>query len=204
MRVAFFGGTFDPIHRGHLAIAAASAAQLALDQVLFAPTGRQPLKSAAATASFADRLAMTTLACAADERFIASGLDAPRDDGSPNYTVDLLETLAREYLDATRFHLVGLDSFLNLPRWREPERLLTLAEWIVVNRPGFQLGSLALNAQAHIHILNSVNEDISATELRHRLEQGDPCLDLIPASVSAYIRAHGLYRPTAGTQPRTS
>lgn len=207
MRVAFFGGTFDPIHRGHLAIAAASAAQLALDQVLFAPTGRQPLKSAAATASFADRLAMTTLACAADpintQRFHPSKLDAPREDGAPNYTVDVLATLTLRHPEATLFNLVGLDSFLSLPQWRDPQRLLTLAEWIVVSRPGFhiheaasQFATLALTPaqRARIHLLDGVHENISATDLRHRLAQGDPCLDLIPAPVSDYIASHSLYR----------
>ncbi len=206
MRLALFGGTFDPIHRGHLAIATAAADAFALDRILFAPTGRQPLKPGEATAPYTDRLAMVTLACGSDERFAASGLDAPHADGSANYTVDLLAALRTQYPDATLFHLVGADSFQSLPRWREPERLLTLAEWIVVSRPGFPLDlpALALNPQARIHILNSVHEDVSATELRRRLEQGDPCRDLIPAAVSAYITAHHLYRTADTTQSLSS
>jgi len=202
MRVAFFGGTFDPIHCGHLAIATAAADQLALDTVLFAPTGLQPLKPTGSMAPFADRLAMTTLACTADSRFAVSDLDAPRPDGEPNYTVHVLTTLREQMPDATLFNLVGADSFLNLPRWHQPERLLELAEWIVVSRPGFSFdspGSLApleLTPQqrARVHILNSVHEDISATGLRQRLQHGDPCLDLIPAPVSAYIETRRLYR----------
>src|ERR1039458_9462915 len=92
MRVALFGGTFDPIHRGHLALASAAASAFALDRVLFAPVGRQPLK-AAPTAAFADRLEMTRLAVAfaADPRFVVSSVDAPRPNGAPNYTVDRSE-----------------------------------------------------------------------------------------------------------------
>jgi nicotinate-nucleotide adenylyltransferase len=199
MRVAFFGGTFDPIHRGHLAIAAAAADHLAIDQILFAPTGRQPLKPSAATASFADRLAMTTLACETDTRFAPSDLDAPRSDGTPNYTVDVLAALALQHPDATLFNLVGIDSFLSLPQWRDPQRLLELAEWIVVSRPGFQFDEqtpfpLTPAQRTRIHLLDGIHENVSATELRHRLEQGDPCLDLIPAPVSTYIETHHLYR----------
>jgi nicotinate-nucleotide adenylyltransferase len=196
MRVAFFGGTFDPIHRGHLAIAAAAADQLALDTILFAPTGRQPLKPSGATVSFADRLAMTTLACTAAPRFEPSALDAPRPDGTPNYTVHILAALREKMPGATLFNLVGADSFLALPRWHQPERLLELAEWIVVSRPGFSLDALTLTpAQStRVHILDGIHEDVSATDLRHRLEQGDPCLDLIPEPVSTYIHTHRLYR----------
>ncbi|NYF78726.1 nicotinate-nucleotide adenylyltransferase [Granulicella arctica] len=196
MRVAFFGGTFDPIHRGHLAIAAAAADHLALDSILFAPTGLQPLKLSGSTATFDDRLAMTTLACATDPRFEPSTLDAPRADGSPNYTVHVLTALREQLPTATLFNLVGLDSFLDLPRWHQPHRLLELTEWIVVSRPGYTLDLSAFTPaqRTRIHPLDSVHEDVSATELRHRLQHGDPCLDLIPASVSTYIEAHRLYR----------
>jgi len=218
MRVVLFGGTFDPIHRGHLAIAAAAAQAFALDRVLFAPTGRQPLKPGGTAASFADRLAMVTLALASAStpptgnaqpatcNFLPSTLDAPRSDGAPNYTVDTLTALALEYPGASLFVLTGADSFLDLPRWRSPHQLLALAEWIVVTRPGFpltpdlldlpQLAPLALTAaqRARIHLLATVHDDVSATELRHRLHLGDPCPGLTPAAVAAYIQSHHLYR----------
>jgi nicotinate-nucleotide adenylyltransferase len=206
MRVAFFGGTFDPIHRGHLAIASAAADAFALDRVLFAPVGRQPLKGEAAVASFADRLEMAALACAAassrpDPRFAVTAVDAPRSDGRPNYTLDALAALALEYPGAALFILTGADSFLDLRRWRQSERLFELAEWIVVSRPEFpltdaQLAPLALTAgeRARVHLLTSVHEDVSATELRRRLQAGDRCPGLLPPAVVAYIEAHGLYR----------
>ena len=199
MRVALFGGSFDPPHHGHLAIATAAADVFDLDQVLFAPVGRQPLKTEGAPASFADRLAMVELACRSDSRFAVSDLDAPRSDGTPNYTVQTLAALHEAMPDARLFNLVGADSFLDLPRWHEPERLLELAEWIVVSRPGFPLANLSAlgltpQQRGRVHLLQTVHEDVAATNLRERLEAGDPCADVLDPSVSAYIQAHTLYR----------
>ena len=199
MRVALFGGSFDPPHHGHIAIATAAANVFDLDQVLLAPVGRQPLKPDGRPAPFADRLAMVELACLSDTRFAASDLDAPRPDGSPNYTVEALTTLRETMLDARLFNLCGADSFLNLRHWREPERLLELAEWIVVSRPGFPLADLsALNLTPHqkgrVHLLQTVHEDVAATNLRERLEAGDTCTDVLAPDVSAYIETHRLYR----------
>jgi nicotinate-nucleotide adenylyltransferase len=203
MRVALFGGTFDPIHRGHLALASAAASAFALDRVLFAPVGRQPLKAESPAATFADRLEMTRLAVAsaADPSFAVSSVDAPRPDAAPNYTVDTLAFLAREAPAATLFVLAGADSFLTLRNWRSPDRLLELAEWIVVSRPEFllsepQLAPLALTAaqRSRVHLLTTVHEDVSSTELRQRLHAGDPCPGLLPAAVADYIQTHRLYR----------
>ncbi len=208
MRIAFFGGTFDPIHRGHLRLAAAAADTFALDHVLFAPAGRQPLKSKTPSASFDDRLAMVRLAIAGDaeaptpgSRFVASTLDAPHPDGSPNYTVDTLSRLSLERPDANLFVLTGADSFLDIRRWRSAGRLLEMADWIVVSRPDFplteaQLSPLALSPEerARIHLLTTLHEDVSATDLRRRLRAGDPCPGLLPPAVADYIQSHHLYR----------
>ena len=211
MRVAFFGGTFDPIHRGHLRLAAAAANAFALDRVLFAPVGRQPLKSNGSAAPFADRMAMTALALADPEtrnlkpagcQFLISNLDAPRPDNAPNYTVDTLAALAREYPGSTLFVLSGADSFLSLRNWRSPAQLLALAEWIVVSRPDFPLPpdflmrpefALTPAQRSRVHLLTTVHEDVSATDLRSRLRAGDPCLGLLPPTVAAYIQTHHLY-----------
>ena len=202
MRVALFGGSFDPPHRGHVAIAKAAADGFALDQVLFAPVGVQPLKIQPPGASFDERLAMSTLACAADPRFIPSALDAPRLDCTANFTVDTLRLLRHRWPGAKVFNLIGADSFFSLARWREPHKLLELAEWIVVSRPGYSLAAqvadppgLELTAaeRSRIHVLDTVHEDVAATDLRERLRTSDPCLDLLPAQVSGYIRAHHLY-----------
>jgi nicotinate-nucleotide adenylyltransferase len=215
MRLALFGGTFDPIHCAHLRVARAAADAFALDRVLFAPTGRQPLKSEAPAASFEDRLAMAALAlahpCAGhapDPRFALTALDRPRPDSLPNYTVDLLEELAREHPDATLFAITGADSFLTLRQWRSPDRLLALAEWIVVSRTDFPLTPAFLHRsefaltpaqRARIHLLPGIHDDISATDLRAQLHapasQTDHILEQsLPSAVAAYIRDHHLYR----------
>jgi nicotinate-nucleotide adenylyltransferase len=199
MRVALFGGSFDPPHHGHIAIATAAADVFDLDSVYFTPVGRQPLKPESVPATFADRLAMVELACKADSRFAVSDLDAPRSDGKPNYTVETLAALHEAVPDARLFNLVGADSFLNLPRWHEPERLLELAEWIVVSRPGFPLADLSTldltpRQRGRVHLLQTVHEDVAATNLRERLEAGDSCADVLDPAVSAYIQAHHLYR----------
>jgi len=197
-RVALFGGTFDPPHCGHIAIARAAADAFRLDKVLFAPVARQPLKAGTTATSFDDRLAMVQLACADDLRFEASTIDAPRPGNAPNYTIDTLETLRRRMPSATLFNLVGADSFLTLPQWHEHDRLLTLAQWIVVSRPGYPLSDaaiqrLAAQAPGRIHLLDTVHEDVAATELRRRIEQGESVGDLVGTGVAAYIRQHNLY-----------
>jgi nicotinate-nucleotide adenylyltransferase len=206
MRIALFGGTFDPPHRGHLAIARAAADAFQLDAVLFAPVGLQPLKENLTATSFADRLAMVQLACEADPRFQASTIDAPRVDGGPNYTVDTLSKFRDQMPAATIFNLVGSDSFLSLRSWREPHRLLHLAEWIVVSRPGSPLNDLSAlrltkEERGWIHLIETVHEEVSATDLRKRLDAGEDCGDLIPPQVDRYIHSHGLYRTAVKKLP---
>jgi nicotinate-nucleotide adenylyltransferase len=198
MRVALFGGTFDPPHRGHIGIAAAAADAFRLDRVLFAPAGRQPLKTVAAPAAFADRMAMVRLACAGDARFSASEIDAPRADGAPNYTVDTLAALRTSMPGAEIFSLIGADSLLGLQHWREPERLLELAEWIVATRPGFPLGNLAAlgftaEQRSRIHLLETVHYDVAATDLRRRLREGNSCKEMLSPAVANYIAEHHVY-----------
>ena len=107
MRIGYFGGTFDPPHSAHLRLATLAADTFALDLVYLAPTGLQPLKQHPPEASFADRLAMTRLMCGADTRLEATDMDAPREDGSPNYTVDALEAVRQRHPDATLYALAG-------------------------------------------------------------------------------------------------
>ena len=221
MHIGFFGGSFDPPHLGHLAVARAAADAFDLDRVLLAPTARQPLKPRGASAGFADRLAMVTLLCEAAASaedpdasetspkdpsrpplFEPSSLDAPRPDGSPNYTVDALTRLRQELSPEDRILvIVGADAFLDIRRWRSPETLLRLADWIVVSRPGFslrQLDALALSTeqQARVHLLERVHEPASATGIRALLRHGpvgSSVRPLLPASVLEYIHTHRLY-----------
>lgn len=198
MRIGYFGGTFDPPHRGHLAVARAAADSFALDRVLFAPTGRQPLKDDAPHADFADRVAMTRLLCNQDPRFQTIALDAPRPDGTPNYTVDILKRLRADLPDASLFSIIGADSFLTLRRWREPDELLALAEWIVVSRPDFDvadLSALALTPEqsSRVHTLATVHDDSSATEIRARLRFGISPAERLTPEVLLYIARMHLY-----------
>ena len=199
MRLALFGGSFDPIHRGHLAVARAAADAFALDRILFAPVGRQPLKHDGHTAPYDERLAMTTLACAgSDPRFAPSSIDAPRSDGTPNYTAETLELLQAQHPDDELFNLAGADTFQHLASWHRATNLIDLAEWIVVSRPGVPLRPpqglpITPTQRTRIHMLDSIHEEVSATELRQRLAAGDPCTDLLPAPAASYIAQHHLY-----------
>jgi len=136
-RIAFFGGSFDPPHLGHLAVARAARAALALDTVLFAPVGAQPLKPQGSTASFQDRLAMTELAIAGDPGFALSLADTPKPAGEPNYTIDTLKSLRVGLsLEGTLFCLMGADSFFGLARWHRATEIPFVASLIVASRPG--------------------------------------------------------------------
>ncbi len=194
MRVALFGGSFDPPHAGHVALASAAADAFALDLVLVAPVGKQPLKLGIQSESFADRMAMVGLACAGDPRLVASDLDRPRADGAPNFTVDTLETMRRELPEAELFALIGADAYLGMEHWKEPARLFELAQWIVATRPGFVLAPLGIAPAGRVHWLETVHVDVSATGVRERLHQGLDCEGLIPSSVLEYIDSHRLYR----------
>jgi nicotinate-nucleotide adenylyltransferase len=200
MRIAFFGGSFDPPHCGHIAIAQAAAQYLDLDSVLFAPVGAQPLKQQFHSADFEDRLAMVELAVANHPHFVVSLADAPRRDGQPNYTLRTLREM-RQALAAQDelFCLIGADSFQSLKQWHGAEELLFACDFIVAGRPGFQLEDLhsllpagvsisgtpkllapgclivllesASLRRTHLYILPDLKEDISATEIREALSR---------------------------------
>jgi nicotinate-nucleotide adenylyltransferase len=142
-RVAFFGGSFDPPHLGHLEVARAAQVALGLDTVLFAPVGEQPLKPQGSTAAFAHRLAMTRLAVAGDPAFAASLADAPKPTGAPNYTFDTLVALRAQLPpDGALFCLMGADAFALLRRWHRSAEIPFVAPLIVASRPGEQLDDL--------------------------------------------------------------
>lgn len=142
-RVAFFGGSFDPPHLGHLAVARAAQAALGLDTVLFAPVGAQPLKPHGSTASFEDRLAMTRLAIADQPGFVLSMADAPKAQGAPNFTIETLLALRAELpAGGEIFCLMGADSFAGLKRWHRAAEIPFAAPLIVASRPGERLDDL--------------------------------------------------------------
>lgn len=221
MRVALFGGSFDPPHHGHVALARLARERFALDRVLVAPVGSQPLKQESAPASFEDRLAMTRLAFAGEPGIEISLLDAPRRDRRSNYTVDTVEALRRELRpDDSLFCILGADSLLSIRQWHRPTDLLLACDFIVGARPGFELGVaeaalpqeleasplptevpatrlLELSAQdsrkSRLYLLTDLNENISATEIREALRGGDAAEKILAPDVLEYIRAHRLY-----------
>lgn len=142
-RVGFFGGSFDPPHLGHLAVARAARAALDLDIVLFAPVGAQPLKPKGSTAGFEDRMAMTRLAIAGEAGFEISLIDAPRPGDAPNYTFETLERLRFNLPPGTElFCLMGADSFIGLRQWHRAAEIPFAAALIVASRPGQTLSDL--------------------------------------------------------------
>jgi nicotinate-nucleotide adenylyltransferase len=203
MRLGYFGGTFDPPHLGHLAVARAAADAFALDRVLLVPTGVQPLRPVSPLAPFADRLAMVSLLCEEDQRLQAAALEAPRTPPVPNYTVDTLERLLADEAEARPelFVIVGADAFHSVPQWRSPERLLAMAQWIVVTRPrltALELPPLTPQQRERVHLLQTLDNPASASAVRAALASRDPArrvdLDaMLSPTVLAYIREHGLY-----------
>jgi nicotinate-nucleotide adenylyltransferase len=188
MRIAFFGGTFDPPHCGHIAIARAAIERLALDRVLVAPVGTQPLKGGLAHSSYEDRMAMVRLAVASDPRLAASEVDAPLPGGQPNYTFDTLQRLRHQLQPSDKlFCLLGADSFLTLNRWHQCGKLLFLCDFIVAGRPAGE--------RSAIFLLPDLDKDISATEIRAARAEGAEQQTLLAPAVAEYIRAHSLYRP---------
>lgn len=142
-RIAFFGGSFDPPHLGHIGIARAAQIALRLDTVLFAPVGIQPLKPHGSTATYDDRVAMTELAIKGVPDFAICLADAPNPNGMPNYTIDTLMHLRKQFPSAALFTLMGADSLLSLPHWHRGAEVPFLAPLIVASRPGQRLEDLA-------------------------------------------------------------
>jgi nicotinate-nucleotide adenylyltransferase len=152
-RVAFFGGSFDPPHLGHLAIARAARDLLHLDAVLFAPVGAQPLKPGGASAAFEDRVEMTRLAIAGHPGFFLSLADAPKPSGKPNYTLETLVSLRSELPPGGElFFLMGADSFLGLHSWHRAAEIPFAASLIVASRPGEDLDDLRAALPAGLSI----------------------------------------------------
>ncbi|MDP9246125.1 MAG: nicotinate-nucleotide adenylyltransferase [Chloroflexota bacterium] len=194
MRIGVFGGTFDPVHVGHLAIAHAALESLPLDRVLFVPARRSPLKERGPVATEADRLAMLELAVAGEPRFAVSRAELDRE--GPSYTVDTLQGLAGA--DAL-FLILGSDAIADLPRWKDPERIAELATLVVADRPGApeRIGD------APIVTFDAPRLDISSRELRARAARGLSLRYLVPDPAWKHIEARGLYRAEGPTSRTT-
>lgn len=197
MRLGIVGGTFDPPHFGHLKMAEAALAQLALDKVLFAPVGVQPLKQEERSSTPEHRARMVELAIADQPRFALSRADLDRP--GPHYTVDLLATLQQQYPKAALWFIMGEDALGDLLRWRDPGRVIQLARLAVLRRPGYEPDWLALDRalpdlRSRLDRIDHAAIDISATDIRQRVQRGLPITSLVPAPVIGYLLAENLYR----------
>ena len=199
-RLAILGGTFDPIHFGHLAIAEEIRWQLQVGRIFFVPAAQQPLKVHHHVATANDRLEMVQLATANNPGFTVCDLEVRR--GGRSYSVDTVAALREEHPDAQFTFVGGADILLELPRWHQIERLLELCEFAIVTRPGYQLDfdplyAVLPAARDRMVAVTGPALDISATDLRARLARGAPVRYQLPDPVLQYIQDHGLYRARA-------
>ena len=190
MRLAIFGGTFDPIHNAHLAVAKEAAARFDLDRVWLVPAERPPHKHRVTHAPYADRLAMVELACRGEPRLEASRLE---EGTASSYSIDTIEKVRARLEDGDQlFFVIGADAFAEIESWRRWEDVVRAVEFIVVSRPGHRY---QIPAAAVVHRLETVDLPVSSSEIRRKLAAGDDQVE-VPRAVLAYIRAHGLYGKT--------
>jgi len=189
IRLGVMGGTFDPIHNGHLVAASEVAAALNLDQVVFVPTG-DPTQKPEVTGG-EHRYLMTVIATAANPRFMVSRVDIDRD--KPTYTVDTLTDLKTTYPDAELFFITGSDAIAQILAWKEVQRLWDLAHFVAVSRPGHALQIPDVPAGT-VTVVEVPALSISSTDCRSRVLKGEPIWYLVPDGVVQYIGKHGLYK----------
>lgn len=213
--MALFGGTFDPIHAGHIAVAEAAQKRFHLDTVHFVPSARPPHKTKPALTPFVHRYAMVALGCSEHSDFRPSLAEAPTDGATPHvfYTIDTVRRYRREHPDDHLYFIVGADQFLEIPTWKSYEALLDSCDFIIASRPGFRLDALRLVLppekmgrtassdpnkivlrKSVVHLLTTVSSHISSTEIRNRLDRRQNIHGLVPKAVEDYIRGQALYR----------
>jgi len=213
--VALFGGTFDPIHAGHIAVAQAAQRRFHLDAIHFIASSRPPHKSQRELTPFVHRYAMVALACAGHPGFLPSLAEAPTGGATPHvfYSIDTVRRFRREHPDDHLFFIVGADQFLELPTWKSYESLLDTCDFIIASRPGFRLDVLRLVIppeklgrpaghdgqkivlrKSAVHLLTTVSSHVSSTEVRERCARKQNIHGLVPALVEEYIVGQALYR----------
>jgi nicotinate-nucleotide adenylyltransferase len=219
VNIALFGGTFDPIHSGHLRAAKAAASEFKLDRILFVPSAHPPHKHGNQLTPFAHRFAMVALACANDPRWVPSLLEAPTRDERPQYSITTVGKVKRALGPKDRlFFLIGVDAFLDLPHWKDHRRLLEAVDFIVAFRPGFdarQIWSVlppdlrragcGLEAAAGkpaviklrrttLYILESVQAPVASRDIREAIRARRRIAGLVSPVVEKYILKEELYR----------
>jgi nicotinate-nucleotide adenylyltransferase len=233
MNVGLFGGTFDPIHKGHLALARSARERCQLGRILFVATNVPPHKTAQPVASYFHRYSMTVLATAGEKAFVPSLLEAPGEfvlqdkkggrgsvASAPNYSIETIRKLKRGLKKSDRlFFLIGIDAFKDIAKWHEAEALFSECEFLVASRPGYSLADVATSLPERLrpreevtkpfarqpakgdlvlsgvtlHLLDDVNQNISATTIRAAVAAKRPIKKFVPESVEEYIKKEGLY-----------
>jgi len=226
MNIALFGGTFDPIHRGHLKVARAAAERFKLKEVWFVPADIPPHKQRVPVTSYFHRYSMVALALAGELDFLPSLLEAPEPEAHverrPSYSIDTVRRVKAKLGKRDRLYfLIGIDAFRDIAKWYEAEALLKECDFIVAARPGYSLNEVtsslpkALRRSAaemrkqkatgllvlpgvRLHLLPETHEDVSATQIRAAMRNRKGLTKLVPDAVAEYIRKEGLYRSTKG------
>lgn len=224
MKIALFGGTFDPVHRGHIVVGRAAVAKFGLKQVWFVPADIPPHKQKTPVTSFHHRYAMVALALAGEKEFVPSLLEA-RDpassNGKPNYSIDTVRRVKAMLGKSDRLYfLIGMDAFRDIAKWYKSEELLAECDFIVAARPGYSLADVAASLPqklrppaavtrlfrkeemngplvlpgATLHMLPKTHENVSATQIRAAADRGAALKRLVPDAVAEYIQKERLYR----------
>lgn len=188
--IGIMGGTFDPIHHGHLVAASEVMDVFHLDQVVFVPAAVQPFKNGRRMTSAEHRYLMTVVATASNPRFTVSRVDIDR--GGTTYTIDTLRDLQVEYPNTDFFFITGADALAQIAQWKNAEELFTMAHFIGVTRPGHVLDSSGLPRHA-VSLVEVPAMAISSTDCRRRVAQGKPVWYLVPDGVVQYINKYDLY-----------
>jgi nicotinate-nucleotide adenylyltransferase len=193
------GGTFDPIHHGHLVTAEEALWQFHLDEVVFVPTGRPWMKGDRAVSPAEHRYLMTVIATSSNPRFSVSRIEVERE--GPTYTVETLQELRRMAEDEIElFFITGADAMLEILHWKDPEKVLSQAHFIAATRPGYEIARFereAPTSDPRVSVMDIPALSISSTDIRRRVEEGEPIRYLVPEGVQTYIDKAGLYRRSA-------
>jgi nicotinate-nucleotide adenylyltransferase len=202
-RLGVMGGTFDPIHHGHLVTAEMALWQFDLDEVVFVPTGQPWMKTDREVSAAEHRYLMTVIAASSNPRFTVSRIEIERD--GPTYTVETLQQLRREAEEPIElFFITGADAMLEILHWKDPEEVLSEAHFIAATRPGYDLDRFQKEApdrHSKVSVMDIPALAISSTDIRRRVSLGEPIRYLVPDGVKTYIEKAGLYR-APGTDAR--
>jgi nicotinate-nucleotide adenylyltransferase len=194
-RLGVMGGTFDPIHHGHLLTAEEAAVQFGLDQVVFVPTGQPWMKEGLDVSGSEHRYLMTVIATASNPRFSVSRVEIDRT--GPTYTVDTLRSLRDAHEGAELFFVTGADAMLEIFQWKDPAEILSIAHFIAATRPGYDIEHFkeeAPTAHPNVSVMKIPALAISSTDIRQRVREGRPIRYLVPEGVKSYVEKAGLYR----------